>query len=593
MIKRIAWALLVVVLALAVYLTLWPVPIRAVAWKAPPAPGYTGPHAPNNRLAALTLIQLGAEAGPEHIVLARDGKLYAGMASGNIVRMNPDGSAQEVFVNTGGRVLGFDFDAAGRLIAADSVKGLLAIGPDRKVASLTDTVGGDPIRYADAVVVAMSGKIYFSDASGRFARAQWGGGFEAAVLDILEQACTGRILEYDPATNVTRILAKGFSFANGRATPDRRVMPPTWTAVFPSSSAGVDLDETQQLTGTHLTEASLLDSLPPLSLRHAIPEQSPVACIGGNMECVSCSHQNPKGATLCGNCGAPLPPRCPACGTAHPSAQKFCSECGRRLAPPTLDSEPPEAVSLTTPVSEIHPTEQHSGERRHLTVMFSDLVGSTSLADRLDPEDLTLVIRGYQDACTQIIARLGGTIAQYLGDGILVYFGYPQAHEDDPQRAVLAALHIVATVPAMTIETGSGSVRPECSGRDSFWCRRCWRCRSWLATRTSGPWEGPRTSPLAFRIWRLPNAVVISDETRRLIGDRFLCRTLGMRTVKGLVEPVPVFEVLGEAHPVTDLHAPASSSRGGLHRARAGTRYSARMLGTGWRRTRTGCLVGW
>src|SRR5262245_14556814 len=217
MIKRIAWTVVIVMLALAVYLTLWPVPIRAVAWKAPKPPGYTGPFAPNNRLAALTLIELGAEAGPEHIVLARDGKLYAAMASGNIVRMNPDGSGQEVFVNTGGRVLGFDFDAAGRLIAADAVQGLLAGAPARNVTLPPDKVGGDPVRYADAVVVAKTGKIYFSDASGRFAPAQWGGTFEAAVLDILEQACTGRILEHDPAGNTTRIVAKGFSFANGVA----------------------------------------------------------------------------------------------------------------------------------------------------------------------------------------------------------------------------------------------------------------------------------------------------------------------------------------------------------------------------------------
>jgi len=217
MVKRIVWTLAVVVLVLAAYLVLWPVPIRAVSWKAPPAPGYAAPHAANDKLAGLTLIPLGAESGPEHVVLGRDGKLYAAMASGNIVRMNPDGSAQEVFASTGGRVLGFDFDSGGRLIAADAVKGLLAIDPDRKVTVLADKVGSDPIRYADAVVVAKSGKIYFSDASGRFAPASWGGTFEAAVLDIVEQACTGRILEHDPATTATRVVAKGFSFANGVA----------------------------------------------------------------------------------------------------------------------------------------------------------------------------------------------------------------------------------------------------------------------------------------------------------------------------------------------------------------------------------------
>jgi hypothetical protein len=122
--KKITWTLVVVLVAGAAYLSLWPVPIKAVSWAAPAVPGYSGVHAVNQKLAGLNLIALGAEAGPEHIVLARDGKLYAAMASGNIVRMNPDGSAQEVFVNTGGRVLGFDFDASGRLIAADAVKGL-------------------------------------------------------------------------------------------------------------------------------------------------------------------------------------------------------------------------------------------------------------------------------------------------------------------------------------------------------------------------------------------------------------------------------------------------------------------------------------
>jgi sugar lactone lactonase YvrE len=215
--KRVALISTLIVLALAAYLSLWPVPIRAVSWQAPASPGYTGVHAANDRLAGLTLIPLGTEAGPEHVVLGKDGKLYAAVASGNVLRMNPDGSGQEVYARTGGRVLGFDFDAAGNLIAADAVKGLLSIGTDGKVTVLADRVDGDPIRYADAVVVASTGKIYFSDASGRFAPAQWGGTYEAAVLDIIEQAATGRILEYDPATRATRIVARGLSFANGVA----------------------------------------------------------------------------------------------------------------------------------------------------------------------------------------------------------------------------------------------------------------------------------------------------------------------------------------------------------------------------------------
>lgn len=260
--KKIAWFFALILLALAAYLALWPVPIKAVGWKAPAWPGYTGVHAANDRLAGLKIIPLGAEAGPEHIVLARDGKLYAAVASGNVLRMNPDGSAQEVFANTGGRVLGFDFDAAGQMIAADAVKGLLSISPERKVTLLTDQVGGDPIRYADAVVVAGNGKIYFSDASTRFAPARWGGTFEAAVLDILEQAASGRILEYDPASKTTRIVAKGLSFANGVAlSRDEQTLFVAETGkyrVWKISVAAADLD----VARASPQAAVLLDNLP-------------------------------------------------------------------------------------------------------------------------------------------------------------------------------------------------------------------------------------------------------------------------------------------------------------------------------------------
>ena len=260
--KKIAWAVAAAVLALAAYLSLWPVPIKAVSWQAPAAPGYAGAHAVNDRLAGLNLISLGAEAGPEHVVLAKDGKLYAAVASGNILRMNPDGSAQEVFASTGGRVLGFDFDASGNLIAADAIKGLLSISPERKVTLLADQVGGDPIRYADAVVVAGNGKIYLSDASRRFAPGQWGGTYEAAVLDIIEQAATGRILEYDPATKATRIVASGLSFGNGVVlSRDERMLFVTETGKYRIWKIAVAADKVDITSGS--PQASVLfDNLP-------------------------------------------------------------------------------------------------------------------------------------------------------------------------------------------------------------------------------------------------------------------------------------------------------------------------------------------
>lgn len=219
--KKVLLTLAILLALVITYFCAWPVPIEPTVWTAPAAPGYVGPHAVNQKLAGLQLISLGREEGPEHVAMGPDGKLYVAVASGNILRMAPDGSAQEVFVNTGGRVLGFDFDAAGNLVAADAMLGLLSITPERRISVLASNVEGDPIRYADAVVVAKNpaagGKIYFSDASTHFGARQWGGTFEASVLDILEQSSSGRVLEYDPATQKTRIVASGLAFANGVA----------------------------------------------------------------------------------------------------------------------------------------------------------------------------------------------------------------------------------------------------------------------------------------------------------------------------------------------------------------------------------------
>lgn len=203
--------------SLALYLAAWPVPVEPRAWVAPVSGGYTDAHAPNTRLAGLQHIDLGGEEGPEHVALGPDGKLYAAVASGAILRMDPDGSGREVFARTQGRVLGFDFDAGGNLIAADAFLGLLAISPQGQASVLTNAIAGDPIRYADAVAVAADGRMYFSDASTRFAPPEWGGTFAASFLDILEQQSTGRILVYDPAQKTTELLARGLSFANGVA----------------------------------------------------------------------------------------------------------------------------------------------------------------------------------------------------------------------------------------------------------------------------------------------------------------------------------------------------------------------------------------
>jgi sugar lactone lactonase YvrE len=215
MLRPLAWLAGLALCALIAYLLLWPVPVHPVAWGTASSPGYTGAHAVNHGLANLNLIDLGPEEGPEHVAFGPDGKLYTAVASGKLLRMNSDGSAQQVFASTGGRVLGFAFDAVGNLIAADAYKGLLQISPQGTVRVLADNVRGDPIRYANSVILNRNGLIYFTDASTRFNPHEVGGTFAASILDLLEQSATGRVLEHDPSTGTTRIVARGLSFANG------------------------------------------------------------------------------------------------------------------------------------------------------------------------------------------------------------------------------------------------------------------------------------------------------------------------------------------------------------------------------------------
>lgn len=210
--KKLIGIAMMVVLILAAYLTLWPVPVEPVVWQAPTPPGYVGEHAANSKLAGAQLISLNGEAGPEHIAPGPDGQLYTGVQSGHILRLQADGGGQQVIADTGGRPLGIAFDSKGNMIVADGVKGLLQIGGDGKI-----TVLNDSYPFLNAVAIASNGKVYFTSSSQRFAPAQWGGTLQAATLDVIEQSATGRVLEYDPATKATRIVAEALSLPNGLA----------------------------------------------------------------------------------------------------------------------------------------------------------------------------------------------------------------------------------------------------------------------------------------------------------------------------------------------------------------------------------------
>src|SRR5262249_15000854 len=177
------------------------------------------------------------------------------------------------------------------------------------------------------------------------------------------------------------------------------------------------------------------------------------------MRCASCGFENRAGMAFCTECGARLQQSCASCGFKNTAQAKFCGKCGLRFpsqppaAPPPRDQHVDQAAPVPPPGAQ---PGAHEAERRQLTVMFCDLVGSTPLAEKLDPEELREVVRAYQQTCTEVIQRYEGHIAQYLGDGVLVYFGYPRAHEDDAQRAVRAGLEIVETIQHVRLLQAQG-----------------------------------------------------------------------------------------------------------------------------------------
>ena len=209
-----------------------------------------------------------------------------------------------------------------------------------------------------------------------------------------------------------------------------------------------------------------------------------------------------------------------------------------KTPPGKSEQEPvkPAATAPTVPAPE--------AERRQVTVLFSDLVGSTALATALDPEDLSRLIKRYQDACAGAVARFDGYIAKFMGDGVLAYFGYPQAHEDAAERSVRAALAIVETV--RQIERPDGAPLQTRVGIATGVVVVGDIVGSGAAREESIIGETPN---LAARLQTLaePNAVVISEATCRLLGGSFDYQSLGEHELKGFAKPIPVWRVLKEA----------------------------------------------
>ena len=222
---------------------------------------------------------------------------------------------------------------------------------------------------------------------------------------------------------------------------------------------------------------------------------------------------------------------CAGCGTLNPSSANFCAECGSPVGKsrpaPTLESSAAPALSA---------------ERRQLSVLFCDLVGSTALSSRLDPEDLRILIRAYQHRVATQMERFGGFVARYLGDGVLVYFGWPRATEADAEQALRAALATTEAVAAPPIQGETLRVR---IGVATGLVVVGDRADAGEAQEQTAIGETPN---VAARLQALaePGGTVIDVATNRLTGGLFDVRPMGRVALKGLPEPVEAFELRDE-----------------------------------------------
>jgi class 3 adenylate cyclase len=260
------------------------------------------------------------------------------------------------------------------------------------------------------------------------------------------------------------------------------------------------------------------------------------------VRCSSCGFENSVDQKFCRECGTAIVHVCPECGATKARDAKFCGECGASLNVADGISAPeasPARASLPE-TALVKPTEVIS-ERRRLTVLFSDLVGSTRIAAQLDPEEWRELAARYQQIAAKAVLRFDGYVAQYLGDGVLAFFGYPVAHEDDAERAVRAGLAIIEGVltsnathdtdrlPALAARIGI-HVGPVVVGNSDFKSANVFGDTPNVAARVQAAAE--------------PNTVLVSAAVQKLISGLFVVEDCGKHALKGIEQPVQLYRVI-------------------------------------------------
>ncbi len=269
---------------------------------------------------------------------------------------------------------------------------------------------------------------------------------------------------------------------------------------------------------------------------------------------------------FCPSCGNPNEEPCRICGQANELGHRFCKRCGSStpyFARGTADSRPT----------------SRPAERRQLTIMFVDLVGSTALSARLDPEDLCQVIGDYQVAVGRVVAEAGGFIARYVGDGILIYFGYPYAREDDPERAVRCGLRVAARIRALETQSAELAVRIGiATGEVVVGDVVGSGASKQVIALGDAPNIGSRLQAAAE-----PSSVLIDERTWELTGGLFDYEDRVQLLLKGLSRPVSAFSVKSERAGISRFAA-LRPSRAGL----IGREEELGLLVTRWRSAQEG-----
>lgn len=257
------------------------------------------------------------------------------------------------------------------------------------------------------------------------------------------------------------------------------------------------------------------------------------------MQCTNCGFSNPAGNSFCGGCGSRLAARCGTCGADNPPGFRYCGGCGAPLATPAHRPASSDGLGLSLDGT-------RSAERRQLTVMFCDLVGSTSLASQLDPEELREIVHSYQSLAASVITAYEGHVAQYLGDGVLAYFGFPLALENEAGRAVRSALDLLREMRGLSDRLErSGGVRLSVRIGIHTGVVVVGEIGSGAHREQLALGETPN---IAARIQAIapPDTVVLSGDTFQLIRGEFQCEDLGERPLRGVSTPVHLFRPVRE-----------------------------------------------